>query len=134
MKKACRVFAIIFPMVLISSLILLLLWQRKKELPWEGFSPPDDIKVARQLLSNQFTGPRYFAFVEEPEPLDFPYISVSSADSQIGGILSARSLPSEVAETIRKLIDKLAIHPSSRLAGTDRINVLKLNLALDEMK
>jgi len=134
MKKIYRIFAILFPMVLISSLIILLLWQRQKQLPWEGFKAPDDVRVARKLLSEQFTGPRYFHFVEDDETLKHPYISISSAETQISGILSARSLPPEAADKIGKIIDRLAIRPSSRLTGTDRVNFLQLNLALDEMR
>lgn len=102
--------------------------------PWEGFKKPDDTKVARELLAEKFTGPRYFHVIEETPHTPAPYIFVSKARKQVEGILKARQLPPEAVEKLDKLIDRLTEPATSRVAGADRVNTLQLNLALDEMK
>lgn len=102
--------------------------------PWEGFKAPDDTKVARELLAEKFTGPRYFHIGQETERLPHPYISVFEARRQVESILKARQLPSKDAEKLNKVIERLMEPAASRVTGGDRINTLQLNLSLDEMK
>jgi K+-transporting ATPase ATPase C chain len=60
-----------------------------------------------------------------------PHISVEAAKIQIGRIAAARRIQ---AETLERLIEKNTEGPLLGLFGTTKINVLKLNLALDQIK
>ncbi len=61
-----------------------------------------------------------------------PHISREGAKYQIAKILSARKLPPEKAFEVESLIDKNLESLQFGILGTERINVLLLNLALDE--
>lgn len=60
-----------------------------------------------------------------------PHISVKSAKVQVKRIATVRNLPEEVLD---KLIDKQTEGPVFGLFGPTKINVLKLNIALDKMR
>lgn len=77
--------------------------------------------------------------IEAPVPADLvlasasgldPHISVDGALTQVARVAGARKL-SEVQ--VRALVEKLTEPPFLGLTGDKRINVLKLNLALDEL-
>ncbi|HZY81860.1 MAG TPA: potassium-transporting ATPase subunit C [Cyclobacteriaceae bacterium] len=58
------------------------------------------------------------------------HISVKAANVQVARIASTRGIP---AELVRKIIGKNTERPFLGLFGPERINVLKLNKALDEL-
>jgi K+-transporting ATPase ATPase C chain len=60
-----------------------------------------------------------------------PNISVQAAKVQVKRIAKIRNLKEE---TINELIEKQTEKPFMGLFGTEKINVLKLNLALDKLK
>ncbi len=60
-----------------------------------------------------------------------PHISPQAAFIQIPRVAKARNIDKE---TIRKLVEENIESPFLGLFGTERVNVLKLNLALDEIK
>jgi K+-transporting ATPase ATPase C chain len=60
-----------------------------------------------------------------------PHISVAAAEYQIARVAGARKLP---AEQVRLLIAEQTELPFLGFIGEARINVLKLNLALNELK
>ena len=60
-----------------------------------------------------------------------PHISVQGAYVQVKRVAAARNLPEEkIKELVSKHIDK----PLMGLFGTERVNVLDLNIALDQLK
>jgi potassium-transporting ATPase KdpC subunit len=60
-----------------------------------------------------------------------PHISPESARQQIARVAVARGLP---VETVAGLIDRVEERPQLGFLGEARVNVLRLNLALDEMR
>lgn len=60
-----------------------------------------------------------------------PNISVEAAMIQIYRIAKIRNLP---VESLKSLVNNNIEHPLFGLFGTEKINVLKLNLALDKLK
>lgn len=60
-----------------------------------------------------------------------PHISVQGAYVQTNRIASVRNLP---AEQIKALMEKHIEKPLLGLFGTERVNVLQLNIALDQLK
>ncbi|MDR3413015.1 MAG: potassium-transporting ATPase subunit KdpC [Formivibrio sp.] len=60
-----------------------------------------------------------------------PHISPQAALWQLDRIAHARSVP---ASQVRAIIDKYTELPTLGLFGEDRVNVLQVNLALDELK
>jgi K+-transporting ATPase ATPase C chain len=60
-----------------------------------------------------------------------PHISVQAANVQVKRIAKARNI---VESELQKLVEQQTEKPLLGLFGTERINVLKLNLALDNLK
>jgi K+-transporting ATPase ATPase C chain len=60
-----------------------------------------------------------------------PHISPEAANIQISRIARVRKIS---FEKLRTLVDLYTEHPIVGIFGTDRVNVLKLNLALDELR
>jgi K+-transporting ATPase ATPase C chain len=60
-----------------------------------------------------------------------PDISIEAAYVQVNRIASLRKIPKE---EIRSLIDEIKEQPLLNSLGTAHINVLKLNIALDNLK
>ncbi len=60
-----------------------------------------------------------------------PHISPAAARYQVARIAKARNLP---AEKVQALVDKQVETPLFGLLGEARVNVLRLNLALDALR
>ena len=60
-----------------------------------------------------------------------PDISPKSAYIQVKRISSVRGIP---AEKVKALVDNYTEKPLLGILGTEKVNVLKLNIALDELK
>ena len=81
----------------------------------------------------------YSQHSSEPVPQDLvfssgsgldPDISVAAADYQVQRIATARNVE---ASTVRHLVQQLTEKPQFGILGETRVNVLKLNLALDKL-
>ena len=59
-----------------------------------------------------------------------PDISLTNALRQSASVAAARKLP---VGTVTDLVNRLADHPAFGIIGTDNVNVLQLNLALDRL-
>src|SRR5271168_1087494 len=59
-----------------------------------------------------------------------PDISLQNALRQAPAIAAARKLP---ADTVLNLVNKMTHHATFGIIGTDHLNVLQLNLALDQL-
>ncbi len=104
---------------------------------------PDEKTVAVERLAEMLTGPRYFQ-VSPGEAMDAAgvlhasppttHISPVAARRQVDRIAKERDFTTETTAKIHKLIDRLTETPKSRAIGEDHINLLRLNLALDELK
>lgn len=96
-------------------------------------SIPDEKVVAEQLLAEKLTGPRYFKLEEDTAETPHPYLSPFQARQQIERVAKVRHMDAGGVSKVEALIDKLTEPPPSRAIGTDRVNVWRLNLALDEL-
>lgn len=63
-----------------------------------------------------------------------PHISLEAAKIQVQHVATARKLSGKDVEKINQLVDSLTEKPDISIFGEWRVNVLKLNLALDEMR
>jgi hypothetical protein len=95
---------------------------------------PDEQAVAQELLEAKLSGPKYFQLGESSAELPSPYITPAQARAQLERIVAERHLDSAKHEKLESLIKELTEPSPSRMVGTERLNALKLNLALDEMK
>jgi K+-transporting ATPase ATPase C chain len=62
-----------------------------------------------------------------------PHLSPEAVVFQIDRVASARGLNEEKTQEVRRLIDTFTEQPQLGLLGARRVNVLKLNLALDDI-
>ncbi len=62
-----------------------------------------------------------------------PHISPGAARYQVDRIIKARSLDQTTKNSLYNLIDRYTEYPTLGLLGYPRVNVLKLNLALDSL-
>lgn len=121
------------PFIVLCLLLACVLWQRFQAEPWKDFQLPDDVAAGRVLLAQKLSGPRYFMAEAKTDDSPFPFITRGSALRQIDRVVRERNLGPEGGMKVEKLVDRLVEEPASRVFGAERINVLRLNLALDEM-
>lgn len=109
----------------------------------EGLDIPDEKVVATERLAHALAGPRYFnippgeALDEEGRAAEMPvvpHISPEAARSQMARVAADRNFAPEASAKLSKVIDRLVEEPKSRVAGRPHLNLLRLNLALDELK
>lgn len=99
---------------------------------------PDEKKAGVALLAETLTGPRYFQGPEHPS--DFltgeggPWIAPEDAMKQVERVAQERRYDAAQTEKLKKLIEKLTEPHPSRVVGGDRIQLVRLNLALDQLK
>jgi len=99
---------------------------------------PDEKAVAADLLAQKLSGPRYFQRATPDQPPSTRSgewtITVDDALAQMERVVTERRLDAQGAAKVRRLINQLATPPRSRMTGEDSINLLRLNLALDEIR
>ena len=98
---------------------------------------PDERKVAMELLADNQTGPGYFHPADAsavPDEHGIFWIEPPAAEAQIDRLLRERKLDSSAAEKLRKLIGEVTEPHPSRIVGGERINLARLNVALDGLK
>ena len=103
-----------------------------KETPQLHLTVPDPKPAALALLARQFTGPRYF----QSMPCDScpPYsLTRENAEAQMDRIVQMRHLPKEDCDRLRRLIELLSEASADRLTVRSRVDLLRLNLALDTL-
>jgi K+-transporting ATPase ATPase C chain len=62
-----------------------------------------------------------------------PHISTEAARLQISRIAKARSLDAAKTQALQKLVDDAVESPQFGIFGQERVNVLKVNIALDQL-
>ncbi|QIF00661.1 potassium-transporting ATPase subunit C [Roseimicrobium sp. ORNL1] len=95
---------------------------------------PDEKAVAQELLEAKLSGPKYFQLGESSAELPSPYMTPAQARMQLGRVVNERHLDAVKRERLENLIKELTEPSPSRMVGTERLNALRLNLALDEMR
>ena len=134
-------FIVIGAVVLVA--LILGITEIKESRQRDGLVIPDEKTVAVERLVEMLTGPRYF-LMAPGEAMDSagvvsasapsPHISPTSARRQVERIAKERNFSPETTAKIHKLIERLSEAPKSRGVGKDHVNLLRLNLALDELK
>ncbi|WP_035606367.1 potassium-transporting ATPase subunit C [Haloferula sp. BvORR071] len=132
MKPSFRIFLAGLTLGLLAALGGWFWWRDTGQLPL-----PDERKVAMEVLTGSQTGPRYFHPVPNastPDEKGILWISPAAARDQVDEVLSVRELNATARDKILKLIDETSEPHPSRIIGGERINLARLNLALDGMK
>lgn len=99
----------------------------------DGERLPDEKKVAMELLTDTLTGPGYFHAPEgiAPDEHGVVWLSPVQAGDQIDRVLRERKLDAGERAKLENLIDEVSEPHPSRTIGGDRINLARLNVALD---
>lgn len=108
-----------------------LAWRKDAEPPL-----PDEKKAAMELLTEAQTGPRYFHVTGDaakPDEQGLVWVEPAAAREQVDGILKERKLDASAKDKMLKLIEEASEPHPSRTVGGERINLAKLNLALDAL-
>ena len=100
---------------------------------------PDEKAAAATLLDEKLSGPRYFHPSSAAERVSHfsggeLRISLEDVRSQMDRVVQERHFSAEQRVEIEKLIQRLAEPSASRIIGEPSVNLLRLNLALDELR
>lgn len=99
---------------------------------------PDEKKAAMELLAGTQTGPGYFHPAQDsaakPDEHGIIWIEPVDAEAQVSRILEERKLGEPGRGKLLKLIGETSEAHPSRTVGGDRINLARLNLALDSLR
>lgn len=96
---------------------------------------PDEKAVAMEFLARKLSGPGYFSMPENGmrEP-GGPWIGLEDVAGQMEKVIQERQWGQYEREQLQRLIERLAEPWPERMVGGSRIQLARLNLALDEIK
>lgn len=98
---------------------------------------PNERKVAMELLLETQAGPGYFQRGDpapDPDENGVVWIDALAAREQIDRIVAARNGDEALKKRIGKLVDEGSEPHPSRMVGGERVNLARLNLALDDTR
>lgn len=98
---------------------------------------PNEKKVAMERLVESQAGPAYFhpgASAPAEDENGAVWIDTAAAREQIDRIVSARKGDAVMKARISKLVDEASEPYPSRVVGGERVNLARLNVALDTAK
>lgn len=130
MKPSFRIF-LVGLFVAILGVVVWFKWRDDAE------PLPDERKVAMELLEDKQSGPGYFHPVTSPTTPDengILWINSAEATGQIDRVIGERKLDEPAKGKILKLIQETSEPHPSRIVGGERINLARLNVALDALK
>ncbi|MEK7951787.1 potassium-transporting ATPase subunit C [Luteolibacter soli] len=106
-------------------------WDDKKEKP----PIPDEKRVAMIDLEDKQSGPGYFHAdsATQPDENGIRWLEPDQAKQQIDRVLHDRKLDESNRKQLAKLIGEVSEPYPSRTIGGNRINIARLNVALDAM-
>ena len=98
--------------------------------------PKEEKAAVDRALLDKYAGPRYFhtGSVVWDQDEGGPWLDLVEARQQVARVAEARALGPDGAERIEGLLDDLAETQPSRAVGGKRLNLFRLNMALDELK
>ncbi|MCW1884393.1 potassium-transporting ATPase subunit C [Luteolibacter flavescens] len=102
--------------------------------PWDdGERLPDGTRAAMILLQSQQSGPAYFHPENEVQPDEqgISWISPQQALGQLDRVMRERKLTAGDRQALTELISEASEPHPSRAIGGQRINVARLNVAMD---
>ncbi|MES2996629.1 MAG: potassium-transporting ATPase subunit C [Verrucomicrobiota bacterium] len=95
---------------------------------------PNENAAGVELLVEAQAGARYFHETSRvPDKEGEPTISPEEVREQIPRVIRERGWGSTEEAKLQKWIDHLTEEPASRIVGSYRINLARLNLALDQL-
>lgn len=94
---------------------------------------PDEKRVAMIELEKMQSGPGYFHSEPDTQPDEegIRWIEPDKAAAQIDRVLSERKLDESERQTLTSLINEISEPHPSRTIGGSRVNLARLNVALD---
>lgn len=95
---------------------------------------PNERKVAMERLVESQSGPEYFHRHDHAVTQDedgVVWIDAAAAREQVDRIVAARKGDKDMKKRIHKLVDEASEPHPSRTVGGERVNLARLNLALD---
>lgn len=117
--------------MMIAAALMAITWYQRHEMK----RLPNERVIGAQLVVEKLSGPRYFQEnIQERGSDGEPVIFPDEAHAQVPRIVKERSWNAEQERKLHQLIDKLTEEPASRMVGRVRINLARLNLALDQLQ
>ncbi|MCW1924207.1 potassium-transporting ATPase subunit C [Luteolibacter arcticus] len=98
---------------------------------------PDEKRVAMIELEDKQSGPGYFHPDDPaatPDEQGVTWIAPDKVAVQIDRVIRERKLDESSREKLAKLIEEVSEPHPSRVIGGNRVNLARLNVALDAMK
>ncbi len=123
--------------VLILALLAFFLYPREGGDTVTPVSERERARTAESLLAQKLSGPAYFQAAPDDtaDTADDtgPWITVGEALRQLPRVAAERKLGPEAKQHLERFIDETTEDPPSRVTGTARINLSRLNLSLDKL-
>lgn len=117
--------------IVIAATLVAITWYQRREMK----RLPDERVIGSQLVVEKLSGPRYFQEnIQERGADGEPVIFPDEAHAQVTRVVKERSWNAEQERKLHQLIDKLTEEPASRMVGRVRVNLARLNLALDQLQ
>jgi len=124
---------ILLPALVLGGLMAAWWYMREDAEP----SLPDERKVAMELLSEKQTGPEYFhadPAEAAPDENGVVWVDANDATAEIDRIAGERKFDPAQREKLAKLVQEASEPHPSRAVGGYRVNLARLNLALDALR
>lgn len=95
---------------------------------------PDEKAAGVELLAEKLTGPGYFSRADATEEEGTLWLGSDKVAGQFERVVAERRFSPSEEKKLRKLIEQLKEPQPSRLIGGERVNLVRLNLALDQTR
>ena len=94
---------------------------------------PDEKAAGMALLAQKLSGPGYFH--PAPAPFSTPgYLSPVQAHGQVKAVVQERQWSEDKEARVHELIDEVVEPAPYRMVRSERVNLTRLNLALDALR
>lgn len=122
----------------VTVLVILLALTAMTCQSWYGVAErvtiPDEKEAGLELLAGKLKGPGYFSADGATEESGVLWVTSDKIEAQVKRVIHEREFTSEETMKLNQVIKRLREPQPSRMTGGERVNLVRLNLALDAIR